>query len=629
MIAADNSKTWNGVTPKEGGAVFLLLLASSFAVYAMTLSYGFLPVWDDPLYIVNNVSAHGFSLENLKAAFSRFYVGNYAPLHIVSYMLDYTFWGLNATGYSLHNILLHTANGFLLYLLLRRLFLPVAPSLVAALFFLLHPVQVESVVWLSQRKNLLAMFFFLLALLFHLRLRSEEKNATTDYVLALLFFVVSLLTKSVAVVFPLLMILYDTVVTRRRLSSAIIAALPFAAFAFAIAYITMMSQSDEYDGGGRTYYHGGNRLATFFTMLPVFATYLRMIIAPYGLSIIYAPSVRHTPDAVVLFSALLIALFAAAGYLLWRRSRLCFFWYTVIPVAILPVSQLVPLVTMMNDRYLYFPMIGVAACVGYGLAFLQTRWPTSRSAMIAVLIITGIFGVASFQRTAVWKSSLTLWQDAVNKQPASDVALRVLGNIQAASGDDVSALSNLERARGLCAGVECYHVNEALCSLYLKSGRRDLAEKSADEMLLKFPRNANGYLIKGYLKYTGNDVAQAEKLFLKGVSIDPNQPAALHALGNIYMAGGNISLAREKMFAAYRLGNPTAELNYSLAALESTAGRLENALNYLESALRLGYNRPEQLLSSRELAALRATPGFIRLMNQYFPNIQKEKKVQQ
>lgn len=606
---------------KEGFTVFLLIQATAFAVYGIALTFGFLSTWDDPSYILNNAAAHGFSVDNIRAAFTRFYVGNYAPLHIVSYMLDYTLWGLNPAGYTFHNIFLHATNGFLLFVLLRRFSLEPVAAVIAALFFVVHPVQVESVVWISQRKTVLAMFFFLLALIFYKQQRDSDKPGGRDYLLSLLFFVAALLAKSVTVVFPLIIVLHDICVSRRKWTAAVVAALPYAVFAGAIAVLAMMSQSAEYGGGGRTAFHGGGRLSTLFTMLPVFVSYVRMIVAPYGLSVVYAPVVRQTPDVVVLGSALLMAALAAAGVWLYRRNSVGFFWYAFIPVAILPVSQLVPLITMMNDRYLYFPLLGVAACLGMGAGQLRERWGSKgwRPVFVAALVILGGYGLISFNRTKNWQSPLTLWQDAVAKQPASAVAWLILGELYADRADTAAALKYLDKAKDLCVGAECYHAYKKLGSVYLKAENYGMAGKCYDELIARFPKNANGYLLKGYLDYRTNNIAQAEKMLLAGVSIDPYQPAALQALGNIYLASGQTKRAQEKLLAAYNLGNPSMELYYSLACVEALLQNPQASLNYLESALRLGYNNLNLIMTNRELSSIRTDAAFVRLMNRYFP----------
>jgi len=604
--------------------VFILIQVAAFAVYFQALTYGFLAVWDDPVYVVNNVAAHGFSWEHIKTAFTSFYVGNYAPLQILSYMLDYTLWGLNPTGYIFHNIVLHALNGYLLYVLLLRFSIALYPAIIAALLFVVHPVQVESVVWISQRKNVLAMFFFLLSFYFYSCYRSASGDAgRKHYAWALLFFACSLLAKSVAVVLPAILFLYDFCLYRRKLPKSIPDKLPFIAFACIVGFITLLSQSEEYGGGGRTNLHGGGIWSTLLTMLPVFVSYARMVLVPSGLSIVYSPQIKTGFDADVLFSIVIICFLSVVGYFLYKRNRALFFWYAFIPLAILPVSQLIPIVTLMNDRYLYFPMLGVAACFGFLAQHLSAkiagRWTGAISACFLLLVV--LYGVASFQRALTWKNDLVLWQDAAEKQPGSAVAWFVLGAMYGKQGDPVRAVNLIEHSLDICRGAECYHALEKLSALYLQLGHFAEAEKSADELIRLFPKNANGYLLKGYLNYQHGKIPEAEKLFLEGLKLDSNQQSSLIALGNIYLVTGRPVQAKEKLKAAYDLGNPTAELLYSMACAESLLQNRAAALNYLEQALRLGYNKRERILKSAELSYLMKLPEFSRLMQKYFPRV--------
>ena len=146
----------------------IILLAVTLAVYLRTLGHDFQLFWDDEKYVTANDTIKGFTLENLKGAFTTFTTGNYAPVQTISYMFDYQLWGMKAAGFFLTNIVLHVCNGILFYALLIRVGLGRLGAFFAAFVFLLHPVQVETVAWISERKNLLAMFFYLAAFVCYL-----------------------------------------------------------------------------------------------------------------------------------------------------------------------------------------------------------------------------------------------------------------------------------------------------------------------------------------------------------------------------------------------------------------------------------------------------------------------------
>ena len=250
-------------------------------------------------------SSGAFTLEHLKIAFNTFYIGNYAPLHLVSYMLDYQLWGLKAPGFILTNIIIHTMNGLLYYLLLRRIAGERIWIFAAALIFLIHPLQVESVVWVSQRKNLLSMLFFLMAIYLYLKYREgDQHKPRLFYLLSLGAFILAILTKSVVVILPPVLILFDICFLHKRgLKGLLMDKVPFLIVAAIFAIVAVESQSMQFQGG-RTSWHGGSPYATFLTMLPVLIYYLRMLLWPVNLSAFYDVPIRTSIDPQVIMAAI-------------------------------------------------------------------------------------------------------------------------------------------------------------------------------------------------------------------------------------------------------------------------------------------------------------------------------------
>ncbi|HEY5976087.1 MAG TPA: tetratricopeptide repeat protein [Geobacteraceae bacterium] len=414
----------------------LLLVLATGAVYSGTLGHQFLLNWDDELYVTGNEAIRGFSLDHLHQAFTRYYVGNYAPLQIVSYMLDYSLWGLDPRGFHLTNLLLHTLNGLLFYLLVFRLQGDRWWAMAAAGVFLCHPVQVESVAWVSQRKNLLAMGFFLLAFLAYVNYRGTGRAGW--YWGSMGAFLLALLAKSVAVVFPLALVGYDLCFrgpTERR--HWLRDKLPFVGVALLAALLAVRSQASDF-GGGLTAYHGGSPLITMLTMLPVLLSYLSLLFWPSRLAAVYVPVMRTGLDGPVILALLVLCLLAGAGWFWARRGgrRDLAFWLGIFFVGLLPVSQIVPLVTLMNDRYLYFPMLGFAALVtAWPRPLLARLGPAWRLPVVAVtLLLVTVLALATQRRLPVWRDSLSLWSDAVTKAPDSNVAWMGMADVYLRQG---------------------------------------------------------------------------------------------------------------------------------------------------------------------------------------------------
>jgi hypothetical protein len=403
----------------------LALLVLPFAVYSGIFGHEFIYNWDDYPYVLENEAIRGFTLPHVREAFTGYFVGNYAPVHILSYMIDYTLWGLRPAGYLSGNVLLHATNGVLFYLLCCRLLESRPAAFIAAAVFVCHPVQVETVAWIAQRKNLLAMCFTLLALLRYVAWRESGRRGT--YFLSLVFLALALLSKSVTVVFPVVAILYDLCFRpEERLLPRMRDKLPFLAVAAAVALLALTSQQEQL-GGGRRDYPGGTPLTALYSMLPVLAGYVRDCVFPRDLLPFYMVPIRTTPDPTV-FAALLFALgLIVLGVWLLRRNPRLFFFYALFFLCLLPVSQIVPLIPLKNDRYLYFPLLGFAGLAGALFGEFRRAFPRYRSlsaALVSVLLLP--LPVLSHRQAALWQNDITLWEYAVGKDPGNQVGWLML-----------------------------------------------------------------------------------------------------------------------------------------------------------------------------------------------------------
>jgi hypothetical protein len=453
------------------------------------MGHQFLTGWDDPTYVIKNEAIRGFTWEHLKTAFTTYYVGNYAPVQVVSYMIDYSLWGMKASGFLFTNILLHAANGVLLYLLLIRIHEARVWAFFASLLFLLHPVQVESVAWISQRKNVICMFFFLVAFYGYVRFREKTSGQGTFwYLVAVTAFILSLLAKSVAVILPPLLIIYNlSFPDRQARKGLLIDKIPFVLAAAVVAFLALESQSPEFDGGRVHHYYGGSLLNTFFTMLPVLARYLGMIFWPANLSAWYNPPIRTGIDGAVAWSGMLLLALISLGILLWRRQRGLFFWYVVFFTGLGPVSQIVPITTLMNDRYLYFPLLGAAPFLCALLLPTATvsdlLKPGRQMAISGVLLVAVLLcALTTINRTAVWRDSVTLWQDAVTKSPGVSLVHHGLGCALLNDGRTDEAIAELTTALQLNPNNE-----ETYNQLGIAYGKKGHFDKSIElfEYVLK------------------------------------------------------------------------------------------------------------------------------------------------
>jgi tetratricopeptide (TPR) repeat protein len=500
-------------------------------------------------------------------------------------MLDYSLWGLRPAGYLLENVFIHGLNGFLLYLLVQRLSGRWGAAALAALLFTVHPVQVEAVAWVSQRKSVLSLFFFLLSLLLYTTYCHGEAAATRrrSYWFSVVAFAAALLSKSTAVVLPLALLLHDGCYGCRPLRRSLADKIPYALAAAGAALLALVSQSAEYGGGGRTSYHGGSPLATFFTMLPVLVRYLRMIVWPSGLSAAYAPAIKTAPDLEVVLAGLLLLLLAGAALLLFRRERQLFFWLALAPLGILPVVQIVPLITLMNDRYLYFPMVGLAPFVVLGCERLLERyWPGLRRAGIGGgALIVLVLGTVASQRVAVWHDATTLWRDAVPKAPHSFMANYVLATIE------------------------------------VKAGRLAQARPLLETLRAMDPDNPKVTEVWGHFYYQSGDMERAAAAYGAAIAKNPRRKIPQLYLGNIYLSQGKVGPAMERFRAAEQLDPLSPDIAYSIACGEALQGHAEASLAALGRAFRFGFRECRAVADNPELDSLRGSGAFAALMADY------------
>ncbi len=603
------------------------LLLLTLAVYGQTLGFDFQSNWDDYQYVTSNPDILGFSAKNLIRVFSSVYVGNYAPVHLVSYMLDYQLAGMNPAWFHGVNVLFHAANGLLFYLLVQRLTGKPVWAFASGAVFLLHPAQVESVAWVTERKNLLAMFFSLCS--FHAYItyrRRSGEGRQGAYLLSVVFLIAALFAKSIAVIVPCVFLLYDVCVERPGWRKGIfVDKIPhFIAVAVASG-ITLYTQSVEM-GGGSVDFFEGDVTAKLLTMLPVLTKYLQILVWPalHSLSSIYIFHIKTRIDGEFVFALLLVLALCVAGAYLVRRERRLFFGFALFFLGLVPVSQIVPLATLMNDRYLYFPMLGAAWIVGGLLSRLADRFPDKKinPALVLIVLILVPLAVVSYQRSKVWRNSIALWSDVVSKLPTLRDQRAALAAAYLYDGQKEKALTVYEEVFALQRDfadplAERKALKEA-ATLYLESGRPDKAYPLLRTLTTKFPDYAPGFLGLGSYHYLSRNLPEAEKAYRRALLLAPRSSRALASLGDICLETGRVAEARTYYRTCYENGGNSPELQYQLARVEAAAKNYEASLQHLGEALGMGYRNLDAINASPELAPLRRLDSFKRLIADHF-----------
>lgn len=552
------------------------------AIYSASIPKDFTN-WDDPQYILDNPLIRGFSAENLHRILSQPYFGNYAPVSLLSYALDANLWGLNANAFHLHNVLLHVGCVIALYVVLGQLGFGALPRHLVVLLFAVHPANVESVSWASERKNLLSALFFLLS--FSQYIRYTRQRTRPPYLLSLLFFMLSILSKAGTVVTPLVFVAFDSLVGKERLKEIRWAEkAPF--FVLAAAHVYLSLHAAGQGGSLHSYYDGAPWLRVLDTGR-LTAQYLAFLFWPLGLTPLVTPKI--IPSA---FDLRVIVPFLAMVCLLvvwFRYARRSFFWVSFFLLLLAPVMNIVPLPVVMAYRYLYLPQIGVWVLVA-GLIdkawseLVQRPWHRWAISLVVVAWVV-LLTVQARGWAGEWKNSLTLWHGAVERNPANLVARANLGQAYLAQGLTQKAAAEFSTVKTYQSDNVLALTGLALC--FLSEGDPATAERYAAQATAVSPEYALGFRLLGRAKLLQQDLPNARAALLRAHELNPADNSTLDDLVSVHQASKN---PLEAVFLAELMirNSPNSFQGYWAQARLLIAGkRYDEAVPYLEKALAL------------------------------------------
>ncbi len=400
-------------------ALLAALFVLGLCTFAPSLRFDFVN-WDDPAYVHHNDAIKGWTPKHLYGVATETVTRNYAPLTIFSFLLDYSWTGMDPTGYHATNILLHAVNGVLVCMLISQLTGSWGVGWLSAALFLVHPVQIESVVWISSRKGLLSASFMLLALLIRLRPDAQLRHDGW-YILCL---AAALLSKALAVVLPPIVLFYDILIRREKTADAVVRQLIPGLMSLMLLMYTMGAQNSIL-GGVRS--HMDLSLPHILAVdVVILWQYIGMLFAPAALSVLYDPAVSGIALKVIAgLTGWLLLAFPVWKYReqqpLWLFGWLTFF------LLLFPVLNFFRITTLMNDRYLYLPCICIFAMTLSALRFAVEKIRTSQGGRLSTVtpLVTGGIAVAVIagcilrtnSHMPVWKNAESLWNHAMVTVP--------------------------------------------------------------------------------------------------------------------------------------------------------------------------------------------------------------------
>jgi Flp pilus assembly protein TadD len=587
-----NLESAGGKNPLSSTVVICLLLAAVvFAVYFPVLHYGFVD-YDDGDYFFNNAHVQGgFSRANVSWAFTSSEAVNWHPLTWLSLMLDAQLFGQGAAAPHLVNVVLHAANSILLFLLLRRLTGARWQSTAVAMFFAVHPLHVESVAWVSERKDVLSGFFALLTLLCYERyVRAEGRQPRQKWVfysLAILLFACGLMSKPMLVTLPFVMLLLDFWplgrFTMASLPRLLLEKVPFILLSAAASVATFLVQ---HQGGAVT---SLNRFPLSLRIENAFISYARYLgktFWPIDLATPY-PAPEYRPAVVVVLAVTLFIGLCAVALMAGKKFPFVFagwFWFAGMLVPVIGLVQVGP--QSMGDRYMYLPLIGILVIIVWGAGELSAKYRPPRLLIPAIAVILLLAcAVRARNQVGAWRDSGTLFGHAMAVTDKNYFSALSLGAWYAKIGQTEQSLHYYYEAARVSPGdaSDLYDAANA----FAKLGHWPEAIDIYHRALQAAPNDPDILNNLGFALAQNHQLPEATACFRDVLKLEPNSVEAHNNLATILFAQGNYQGAAQEYQSALKIKPDDAVMNVNLGDTLVRLGQKPAAIESYQRALRL------------------------------------------
>ena len=586
--------------------VCVLLCLTTLATFWPVVRYDFINL-DDHNYVVENPSVQaGFTWKAVAWAFTTGRCGNWHPMTWLSHMLDVQIFGLNPGGHHLTNMLLHTVNTLLLFILLKTMTGALWRSAFVAALFAVHPLHVESVAWIAERKDVLSTFFFLLTLLAYARcvewpvvgVRSPEyevlrsgfgsnrRGSRLWYLAALIFFALGLMSKPMLVTLPFLLLLLDYWPLQRlelkTWLSLLMEKLPFFALAAVSCLVTFVAQKNSGAVTGVDYLSPATRI---MNALASYALYLRNTIWPADLAVFYPYSLSGLPERAA-ESLVVLAGISILAFINFRKRpwlAVGWLWYlgTLVPViGIVQVGW-----QAMADRYTYIPLIGIFTGITWWAADLTMAWPCRKIALAtAALIVAGVcVGLASFQ-VRQWKNTETLFRHALVVTTDNMLAHIQLGGTLAEQGKINEAAAHF--AEAVRIQPRYWRALGELGFARMQQGKIEEGMDYCRAALAINPRYADAHFNLGLALANEGRLPEAVPEYEAACRFDPGSANFRTALAGALVRVGKTNEAAGYFQEALKMQPGNAEAQWQYGMLLAQTGNLKEALDHLREAVR-------------------------------------------
>jgi protein O-mannosyl-transferase len=567
-----------------GGIVFI-----TFMAFFPSLSNDFTG-WDDNTYVTENAAIKSLTWDNVKNIFGTTVQCLYSPLVLLSFALEYHFSGLHPFIYHFDNLLLHLCVAALVFWFLSMFSKKVEIAAIAAVFFGIHPLHVESVAWIAERKDMLYSLFFLASLLSYFHYAANNKRIY--YYLSLLLIVFSFMSKPQGLLFVFVLILFDHFHFHRVNKKTLIEKILFFIIALAFGIINALGASASRGGPISK--------ENFLTIIPHLLNasygiifYLYKLTVPVHLSCLY-PHPEQTggiAKAVYLISPGIVALLGIVVFFSMRRTKKVAIAGLFFIINLLIVLQTIPTnPSIVADRYSYIPSIGFFYILSEGIAWLYNRKLNHGSVMrvflpMIVMVAIGLLSFQTWNRCAVWKNNETLWTDAIKKYPQVMIAHFNLGNFLLKQGRFDEAVSNYREELRIRPDYSDAHTNMGVALAEL--GRYNEANGHFTRSLQINPGDFKARAALGAILVMQGRTKEAIEYLTEALRSNPQNADAHINLGVALKEQGRLDEAIEHFTRALHITPNDAMAHYNLGCMFAMQGRSEDAISHYTEALRI------------------------------------------
>jgi tetratricopeptide (TPR) repeat protein len=562
----------------------IFLVAIALLPYLQTLGHDFVR-WDDQSYITENPYVQqGLNWSSLRWAFTTFWGGNWHPLTWLSHLLDITLWGMKPGGHHLTSVIFHSGNTLLLFLIFFQMTRALWRSALVSALFAVHPLHVESVAWIAERKDVLSTFLGLLAIRAYLGY--VRQPTIKRYLIMIGLFLLSLMAKPMLVTLPFLLLLLDIWPLRRLREQRaevrrqlFLEKIPLLAIAIIFSGIAIISQHAAKAIGDSGGFPLSSRLAN---AIVGYSLYLGKLLLPVNLAFFY-PLPIHWPLATVAMCATVLLIVTAAATVCRRQLPwLLVGWLWFVGVLI-PVIGLVQIGWQsIADRYTYFPAVGIFVMIAWSIPAAHPRlWFAAGCALIALLTL------ATWIQASYWRNSHALFAHATQVTQGNFYAHKFLAEGLEAENDLTGALELYKTAANERPPYAKIKIHENIANILIRQGRATEAMVELKRAIEVNPESSEAYGSMGSIKLLTNQYEDAATYLRRAIELDPQNKAAQINYGTTLVNLGRWNEAVAELAPIARAEPKRVVVRTTLALALAGRGDVDQALRELQAVVKI------------------------------------------